>query len=472
LDGAGSYATGLAPHARRFGRVHVHYGTSSDPGVEFVVANTTATLDALCPISRAADQPLWNRQEIPLDDFVPSTPLSNALRPHPANDSDVLAPLLAVQLTNLACGGFILTVKSAHPLADVQSLVYFVKDWARVSRSVLSNEPLPILQPFFEPELLDSLAAGDIDNDTPDMAVIRQTESMPLHRYDWWAPSPDSPWPVKVPEALASKEIVPAGKPMPWSEWNVAEPVSHYVVHLNPHQVKMISKEAIDGSSQGTGAGRISQHDAVLAHIWSCINRARNLEQNSQPVHCDLVYGVRPIFQLGESFIGSPIIMVNVEMSAADVTATSKTSENKDTLLLRPIAERIRQTIGEVNQPARLAAHLHSVAYEESPQRIWQAFLGQRHILVTTWARAGLYEVDFGLNSSSAIRYADGVVPDMDGNILIKEAPPLRKNSSDGSVSPRSWTENGVDISLHLRAEDMNHLIQDPLLFPRYESNT
>ncbi|EFR05475.1 transferase [Nannizzia gypsea CBS 118893] len=466
-----SSSSSSRPHAQRFGRVHVHYGTSQDAGVEFTVADSTATLGALYPASRATDKPAWNRQEIPLDEFIPSIALSNALQPATestsADDGRVVSllppPLLVVQLTNLACGGFVLTVKCAHPLADIQSLVYFVKDWASVSRSVLSNTPCPALKPQFEPGLLDSLAAGDIDAIEADTAIIQKTKSMPLHRYDWWAPSPGAPWPVKVPDGLACKTISPAGKPMPWSEWNVAEPVSHYVVHFNRRQVEAVSRAATaTGLSQGTGAvqTRTSQHDAILAHVWSCINRARKLEDDkgdNRPVHCDLVYGVRPAFKLDKSFMGSPIIMVNVEMSASKPPA------------LQAIAQRIRQTITDISQPDLLAAHLHSVAYEESPQRIWQAFLGRRHILVTTWARAGIYEVDFGFSSSSApsIRYAEGVVPDMDGNVLIKEAPPLKK--TDLSDGRSSWTADGVDVSLRLRAEDMDRLLQDPLLFPLYE---
>lgn len=203
----------------------------------------------------------------------------------------------------------------------------------------------------------------------------------------------------------------------------------------------------------------ISRHDAVLAHIWSCIVRARNLQDDPGPVHCDLVYGLRPALQLGPAFIGSPIIMINVEMSGVDVAAGGKEG------LLQPIAQKIRKTIHQVSRPMALAAHLHTLAYEKSPQRIWQAFLGRRHILVTTWARAGLYDIDFGLGES--IQYADGVVPDMDGDVVIKEAPPKKaKNTSSENESKRSWTGNGVDISVHVRDQDMERLMKDPYLFP------
>jgi hypothetical protein len=178
------------------------------------------------------------------------------------------------------------------------------------------------------------------------------------------------------------------------------------------------------------------------------------------PVHCDLTLGVRPALGLGEGFMGSPILLVDVEMPAADVAAAAAGGEGSG---LGPVARRIRETLDEVNNREALAAHLHGLAFEKSPQRIWQAFLGSRHILVTTWARAGIYEVDFGIGST--VRYVDDVVPDMDGMVLIKEAPPP-PGRGEGIGKP-AWTDHGVDVSVHLRREDMERLLRDPELLPQ-----
>lgn len=193
----------------------------------------------------------------------------------------------------------------------------------------------------------------------------------------------------------------------------------------------------------------------MLAHIWSCIVRARGLQDDDDPVHCDLTYGLRPVLGLGESFVGSPIILVNVELSGR--TASSS---------LPPVAQKIRETISSV-RPSDLSAHLHAVSFEKTPQRLWQAFLGRRHILVTTWARAGLYDVNFfgtGGDGGAGIRYADGLMPPLDGVILVKEAPSSGRKVD--TSKPRSWTEDGVDVSIHLRKEDMERLIADALLLP------
>lgn len=38
---------------------------------------------------------------------------------------------------------------------------------------------------------------------------------------------------------------------------------------------------------------------------------------------------------------------------------------------------------------------LHDAAFEVSPQRLWRAFLGSRHILQTSWIQSGFQDVDF-----------------------------------------------------------------------------
>lgn len=462
VDGTvGDEAKHFPPHARRFGRAYVHYGVSEDPGVEFITAQSSATLDTLYKVSRPADEPLWDREKSPLKDFAPATAVVGSLDANEPDEHGFRKPLMAVQITELACGGVVLAAKSTHPLADISALVQFVKDWAKISRATLSGEPEPTLRPVFDPGRLDSLAAGGINADEPDKALIQQAEALPLHRYDWWAPAPNAPFTVKPPDVFQGEDLAPAGKAMPWSEWDINAPVSSYIVHLSRGQVDSIWNEATK-----RGSCKISRHDAVLAHLWSCIMRARNFQEDHDPVHCDLVYGLRPVFQLGERFMGSPIIMVNVEMPGAELTAVPAATNIDEAGSLQKIAQRVRETISKVGQPADLSAHLHSVAYEKSPQRIWQAFLGRRHILVTTWARAGIYDIDFGLGSS--IRYADGIVPDMDGCVLIKEAPPTTKTSSaPGSPGPSSWTDNGVDITIHIGKEDMERLLKDPLLLPR-----
>lgn len=355
IDGTvGKEAGHLPLHARRFGRFYSYYGTAEDPGIQFTTASSSTTFESLYPPGRTTNHPLWNRQDVPLSDFMPTTALVSPLRPDRLDEDGLQKPLMAIQITELAEGeGFALAVKSTHPMADISALVTFVKDWARLSSAVLLEQPEPVLSPTFEPLQVDSFALGDINSDGPDEAIIKRAKSLPLHRYDWWDPEVQKycPWPVTVPAVFQNESLLPAGKPMPWAEWDLKAPVSNYTIHLSRDQVEYLWKVAKEGSSE-----RISYHDAVLAHVWSCITRARGLEEDGALVHCDLVYGLRPALKLDQGFMGSPIIMVNIEFPARSVSAIApscqSTEETASTVaLLPPIAQKIKPSQASVTHP-------------------------------------------------------------------------------------------------------------------------
>ncbi|KAJ5625314.1 transferase family protein [Penicillium lagena] len=436
-----------ASHRQRYGRLCISYGNSRDPGLELVVAESTASLEDLVPDSKC-DAALQDMHQIPCESFVPPTALESPFMP----DENASKPAVAIQLTRLICGGTVVAIKMVHALGDAHSMAYFAKDWALVSQAMSKDSPLPSLSPVFQPSLLDKQAAGDIDKADPDDTLLRKAMALPFHRYDWWTPSECCPWPIEVPEPFKSQPLKPAGNPMPWWQWDVDAPVSHYEIHLSADQIQQIWE-----SASADGLCRISHHDAVVAHIWSSVTRARNLELNTDDniVYCDLVYGVRERMSLGESYIGSPIVMINVPMNAAEVCQTDLTH----------LATAIRSTITKV-QPEDIQNHLHSVAYEDAPQRLWQAFLGERHIMVTSWVQTPVYAVDFGFGLTP--RYVSAVMASMDGVIQLKQAPPsIKECNLETSGKSNLWYHGGVDISINLRSDIMEKLLEDPLLFPQ-----
>jgi hypothetical protein len=360
------------------------------------------------------------------------------------NEDNQKRVLLAIQLTGLACGGFVVAAKIAHPLADISALAVFMRHWAAASAASLRGDDFAP-KPAFDSSILDALA-GSINDPEPDAQILKVAADLPLHRNDWWASAATCPWEVDIPEPFRKDTLVPAGNIMPWSEWDTGAPVSRSIVHLTREQIDFLWSRANKHST-----ARVSRHDAVLAHIWSCVARARRTEPG--PVHCDLVCGARNALQLGSEFIGSPTFMVNVEMDAAEVTSETG---------LDTVASRIREVIGLMARPSHVAAHLYSVAYEASPQRIWQAFLGRRHVLATSWVRSGVLDVDFGLGS---LVYVDSVMPSMDGIVVIKEAPRGLRDGASG-VRDGSWTEYGVDVDIHIEAEAMKRLLVDAALLP------
>jgi hypothetical protein len=279
-------------HAKRYGRVYVHFNTGRDPGVAFVETTSTATVDALYNAASAKRRPVWNRQddEATLTQSVPQTSIAHALETDERDPNSLYKPIMAIQCTRLACGGLVLAAKIAHPLADITALTRFVRDWAHVSRAILADEPLPLLKPIFEPSRLDACAAGDINANDAGPATMEDALALPLHRYDWWAP------PGKPP-AVFPPDLPLAGKPMPWSEWDNKAQVEQYTVHFTREQIDTLWRSATTQASASSSlSSKISKHDALLAHVWSCVARARGGQDDPNPIHCDLVLGTRPAF--------------------------------------------------------------------------------------------------------------------------------------------------------------------------------
>lgn len=198
----------------------MQFDTGSDPGVAFVEAISTASVDELYNATSVKRRPVWNRQEdeATLTQFVPYINIAHALESDEKGLNGLYKPVMAIQCTELACGGLVLAAKIAHPLADITALTRFVRDWADISRAMLADAPLPLLNPLFEPSRLDACAAGNINANDPDPATMKDALALSLHRYDWRA-SPGNP-----PSVFPS-DLPLAGKPMPWFEWDTKAPV-------------------------------------------------------------------------------------------------------------------------------------------------------------------------------------------------------------------------------------------------------
>jgi hypothetical protein len=62
---------------------------------------------------------------------------------------------------------------------------------------------------------------------------------------------------------------------------------------------------------------------------------------------------------------------------------------------------------------------LHDAAHKVCAQRLWQAFLGWRHLILTPWLHLAIYEADFGWGKP---KYVDSVMAPCDGIVVIVEA--------------------------------------------------
>ncbi|KAG6853634.1 hypothetical protein C0991_002694 [Blastosporella zonata] len=433
------YNPSSGDHTQRFDRLMLSYGTPNDPGIEFIIATSSHILSSFAtdPVDGCA-----------IADNLPFAELIDSTTPLALHDAVTYVglPSLIVQITTLADDNVAIAAKFAHPLADAQTLLQFTHDWASVSRAIVAREPLPTLSPVFDPSLLDRAAAGDIDAPLPSPEILEAARHLPLHRYDTWNSQPNSP-PffqslVTVPPALESA-VGDLGKPLNWPNWDYTAPVSHYMVEFSPDELHAMWKDASLFS-------RVSHLDALLAHVWNLIIRARKLDGD---YHLDISLGFRHRLDppLSPLFLGSPLTCIKVTAAAHDVT------EHR----LGPMAASIRSSLNAFNS-STLPTLLHEMAFEASPLRKWSAFFGSRNTIATSWLQLGMRDVDFGHGAPINV---EAVMPSTDGCLQIMEAA----TSGQGH---ESWHKSGAILSIHLREDVMQCFLKDPALRKYRDENT
>jgi hypothetical protein len=434
-----NYDPGSRDHARRYGRLALTFGCASDPGVRFTVAKTVFRVSDIVPSSQErARLKTWNATSLPTSSFTPKEKLSTDDLDDPTLGS------IAARVTTFACGGLALALKFAHPLADAHCMSYFMKDWAAATLAVSAGNSAPPMLPIFEPRLLDDCAAGDVDALAPDPQITNRARELPCNRFDWWDSGDGCPFPTKsreIPHAIQDVDHGVQGTRMPWGEWDISAPVSHYVLQFG--------RDEIQSMWQAASNGPVSKHDALLAHVWGAVNRARCLIDET--VHMDYTLGLRDRThpKLPERFVGSPLVIASISTSGREASESSPGH----------LATLVRNTIKQFT-PMAVAAHLYDKSFEQCPQRLWQAFLGNRHLLVTSWIHTEFRYLDFGLGGLP--RYVEAVMPRLDGLLQLIEASV--PDTSPGQERAAHWTAYGVDVHLYLRSSVMDRLIHDPLL--------
>ncbi|KAF9880064.1 CCCH zinc finger DNA binding protein [Colletotrichum karsti] len=138
--------------------------------------------------------------------------------------------------------------------------------------------------------------------------------------------------------------------------------------------------------------------------------------------------------------------LAGVLRNKAAIGYVKKKASDAASLELGEIAAAIRH-MTERFTPDAVAAYIHDAAHEVSPQRLWQAFLGTHHTLVTSWVRAKAYELDF-FGTQDLARYVQGVMPKIDGLVQIMDVA----HTGD------------FDVSICIRREAMARFLKDPSL--------
>ena len=480
-------------HTERFQRCMLTYGgnggDSDDPGVEWSVVRRDYTLNSILPpqplLAETKGVAWWDNDAFPQGDLVSSAKLALAN----LKDCEGL-PCMIVQITLFACGGYSVGVRLAHPVADAQSMMVFMHKWAANSRSLgysgqqsPSPSPSPFGEPVFDPPLLDARAAGDIDSvNGPDPELCARARALPLHRFSWWdtdAPG-YSPYLVATtrnsipPPEIVAKTAVSPSTTAPWHTWNLDRPAASAVLHFTGDELSRLREraraeaEAEEGEvpiTHDENNSKISRSDALLAHLFRLITQARcSLKPETSyavPAADDEVFldftlearrRVAP--PLPETFLGSPLFMTHIGAPASSLLLSNSPTQSTTTGAL---ARRLRQTLRRLT-PDAVAALLHEAAFEVAPQRLWRGFLGARHVLVTSWLRTRVYDVDFGMGCASPSGGGDAPV---EGHRERPRYVHAVMGKADGIVvllDPVVGDDGGVDVAVYLDAEVMVQL--------------
>ncbi|KAL2834903.1 hypothetical protein BDW59DRAFT_155723 [Aspergillus cavernicola] len=349
-------------HTQRYGRLQLTFGAATDPGVGFSIARCPLSLDELVPSPaqrKAPELHCWNLS-CSATCFLSEFPMS--------------PPSVVLGSQN--------TVPSiiAHPLADAHALAIFMHRWSYEHSLIFVDAPTITPSssfsfsdnsqpPTFNPQLLDACAAGDIDAAFPVDTILEKSRSLPSSRYDWFWPPPDGDPDQHLPPGLTRSMVISPGNQMPKADWDRTARVSHTKLHFSAAHIQRFWEAA--GPS-------VSRHDAILAHVWSAVNRARGLSTDDQDVSLHISFGVRRRLGLPSSFMGSPILNTSVKMAGKDVSGFAA----------RDVADKIHGTVALYTEDA-LKARLHDLCFECAPQRfgrhIWapdMCYLQAGHIYI------------------------------------------------------------------------------------------
>ncbi|OCK84615.1 hypothetical protein K432DRAFT_105704 [Lepidopterella palustris CBS 459.81] len=193
----------------------------------------------------------------------------------------------------------------------------------------------------------------------------------------------------------------------------------------------------------------ITQHTSLLAHIWLTLLQTRNIDITvSKPAYLAVSLSLRPRVspRLPPSFIGSPITHAAPRLPPPGRSPTN----------LVAAALAISSALAAFT-PEKVAALLHEAAFVSSPQRYWDAFLGERNLIATSWVRAGMYDIDFF--GEKGLRYAEPFMPGIDGIAVLLEAGGKACGIKVGDGKGH-WADNGVDAMICARADVLNRMLE------------
>ncbi|CAK9170680.1 unnamed protein product [Ilex paraguariensis] len=344
-------------------------------GVQLIEAVSEAKLDDLGDFSPSPE----------FDYLIPSIDYTTPIQEQ---------PLVLVQLTEFSCGGISLSLTISHGIADGQSALHFISEWARLARG----------EPLSSPPFLDrkALQAGH-----------------PLREAPCFEHTQFNQPPLIIGESSTEnerkKKTTVAMLKLTKSQ---AETLKNNANEVNQGSCHVQTGEHCHGRAY-------TRYEAITAHIWRCACKARR-HRSEQPTTLGVCVDIRKRMQppLPQRYFGNAII---------DVTATGYSGE----LILKPLsyaASKIREAIEKVTHEYVHSAidflkqqkdlsqfqDLHAIRSNQGP------FYGNPNLGVISWLTLPMYGMDFGWGKEI---YMGPGTHDCDGDTLI-----LPGSDCDGSL--------------------------------------
>ncbi|EFJ23411.1 BAHD acyltransferase [Selaginella moellendorffii] len=247
------------------------------------------------------------------------------------------APLVTAQVTRFQCGGSSLVLGVHHNVGDGFSASSFLTAWSLVSR----GEGEEFLAPCFDHSLMDAKTLRKVD----DPAKL-------FNHVEYQTQRPNVP--ATFPELKACMFKFPT--------WAI---------------------EALRSFCEpGT-----TKFEALAAHVWKSVTKARNLESHEETKLGMAVDGrTRFTPPLPEKYFG------NVIFYACTSSSSQKLVENP----VRYSASLVHEATHLITDEYMRSA-LHWLEQQPSPLGVFPSFCDARtDLALTSWSRFPLYDVDFG----------------------------------------------------------------------------
>jgi hypothetical protein len=355
-------------------------------------------------------------------------------------------PLSGAKVTRFACGGAALCVAVSHIHFDAGALGTFVTDWVSAHAALARGQVPAVPERPYSPAAYDALAAGDLDANDEDPALVELEETLDVFRYDSWASDGANPLPpgAVVPPPQMDAADAARGRrrgTVPPRHTRSAAKNRIYGLDFTSSEVEKIAAAAKAQTSE-----KISTQDAFAAHLWRRVARSRGQEEEAEVLDfamaCDARQRFTTLYDM--STPGCWNVCLGMQARGSDLFSPRG---------LGWAASRIRKAINSTQAPV-LAAWLHRRAHDLAPERFNVAFAGNTTVCTTNWARTGLHDADFGGGLPVLVH---NLVSGFGGYATITRVP--------GIVGGR-WYEPGVRATLWLEEEAMGRLIADPELRP------